>query len=96
MPVEKEIPRKRGFWKSQTFSDKWRIWKRGVKHNECLWQSGLGSSTFQSTWVKYKYFFHICKYKYKFKYSEYLEDIKYIKYFFNQVQVKYKYVGNKQ
>ena len=40
--------------------------------------------------------FHICKYKYKFKYSEYLEDIKYIKYFFNQVQVKYKYFGNKQ
>ena len=39
--------------------------------------------------------FHICKYKYKFKYSEYLEDIKYIKYFFNQVQVKYKYFGNK-
>ena len=38
--------------------------------------------------------FHICKYK--FKYSEYLEDIKYIKYFFNQVQVKYKYFGNKQ
>ena len=37
--------------------------------------------------------FHICKYKYKFKYSEYLE---YIKYFFNQVQVKYKYFGNKQ
>ena len=37
--------------------------------------------------------FHICKYKYKFKYSEYLEDIKY---FFNQVQVKYKYFGNKQ
>ena len=34
--------------------------------------------------------FHICKY------SEYLEDIKYIKYFFNQVQVKYKYFGNKQ
>ena len=40
--------------------------------------------------------FHICKYKYKFKYSEYLEDIKYTKYFFNQVQVKYKYFGNKQ
>ena len=40
--------------------------------------------------------FHICKYKYKFKYSEYLEDINYIKYFFNQVQVKYKYFGNKQ
>ena len=38
--------------------------------------------------------FHICKYK--FKYSEYLEDIKYTKYFFNQVQVKYKYFGNKQ
>ena len=38
--------------------------------------------------------FHICKYKHK--YSEYLEDIKYIKYFFNQVQVKYKYFGNKQ
>ena len=38
--------------------------------------------------------FHICKYK--FKYSEYLGDIKYIKYFFNQVQVKYKYFGNKQ
>ena len=36
--------------------------------------------------------FDICKYKY----SEYLEDIKYIKYFFNQVQVKYKYFGNKQ
>ena len=35
--------------------------------------------------------FHICKYK--SKYSEYLEDIKY---FFNQVQVKYKYFGNKQ
>ena len=34
-----------------------------------------------------------CKYKYKFKYSGYLEDIKY---FFNQVQVKYKYFGNKQ
>ena len=30
---------------------------------------------------------------YKFKYSEYLEDIKY---FLNQVQVKYKYFGNKQ
>ena len=40
--------------------------------------------------------FHVCKYKYKFKYPEYLEDIKYIKYFFNQVQVKYKYFGNKQ
>ena len=40
--------------------------------------------------------FNICKYKYKYKYSEYLEDIKYIKYFFNQVQVKYKYFGNKQ
>ena len=38
--------------------------------------------------------FHICKYK--FKYSEYLEDSKYTKYFFNQVQVKYKYFGNKQ
>ena len=57
-----------------------------------------------STRVGVKYFskylsqvqvlFHI--YKYKFKYSEYLEDIKYIKYFFNQVQVKYKYFGNKQ
>ena len=35
--------------------------------------------------------FHICKYK--FKYSEFLGDINY---FFNQVQVKYKYFGNKQ
>ena len=37
--------------------------------------------------------FHICKYKYKLKYSKYLEDIKY---FSNQIQVKYKYFGNKQ
>ena len=34
--------------------------------------------------------------KYKYNYSKYLEDIKYIKYFFIQVQVKYKYFGNKQ
>ena len=35
--------------------------------------------------------FHICKYK--FKCSKYLEGIKYS---FIQVQVKYKYFGNKQ
>ena len=56
---------------------------------------GWGQSTFRSTWVKYKYFSYL-QYKYKLKYSKYLEDIKYIKYFFNQVQVKYKYFGNKQ
>ena len=40
--------------------------------------------------------FHNGKYMYKCNYSKYLEDIKYIKYFFIQVQVKYKYFGNKQ
>ena len=73
-----------------------------------LWmhRNATGPIDHKPTRVGVKYFskylsqvqvlFHICKYKYKFKYSEYLEDIKYIKYFFNQVQVKYKYFGNKQ
>ena len=56
-----------------------------------IWHQGWGQVLFEvlesSTST-----FHICKYKY----SEYLEDTKYIKYFFNQVQVKYKYFGNKQ
>ena len=63
---------------------------------DLCWNQGWGQVLFEVLY-KYKYklvLFHICKYK--FKYSEYLEDIKHIKYFFNQVQVKYKYFGNKQ
>ena len=59
-------------------------------------QSRVGVKYFLKYLSQVQVLFHIYKYKYKFKYSEYLEDIKYIKYFFNQVQVKYKYFGNKQ
>ena len=66
-------------------------WRYFVTTSPIGWVAGLGSSTFRSTWVKYKYFFIFASTN--SKYSEYLEDIKY---FFNQVQVKYKYFGNKQ
>ena len=59
-------------------------------------QIRVGVKYFSKYLSQVQVLFHICKYKYKFKYSEYLEDIKYTKYFFNQVQVKYKYFGNKQ
>ena len=53
----------------------------------------VGVKYFSKYLSKVQVLFHICKYKQKFKYSEYMEDIKY---FFNQVQVKYKYFGDKQ
>ena len=62
----------------------------------CQLPSRVGVKYFSKYLSQVQVLFHICKYKYKFKYSEYLEGIKYIKYFFNQVQVKYKYFGNKQ
>ena len=55
--------------------------------------SRVGVKYFSKYLSQVQVLFRICKYK--FKYSEYLEDIKYIKYFFSQVQVKYKYFGNK-
>ena len=67
---------------------------RGKLHLPFL-DTRVGVKYFSKYLSQVQVLFHIYKFKYKFKYSEYLEDIKYIKYFFNQVQVKYKYFGNK-
>ena len=75
-------------WLFVAFSEQWR----GVCGDMRWCLPGLGSSAFESSTSIY----HICKYKYQFKYSKYLKDIKYTKCFFNQVQVNYKYFGNKQ
>ena len=46
--------------------------------------SGLGSSTFRSTWVKYKYFSNLQVQVHVLE-SQYMDGIKYV---FNQVQVQ--------
>ena len=76
---------------------RFRTWLAWATRPEVLFiVTRVGVKYFSKYLSQVQVLFHICKYKYKFKYSEYLEDIKYIKYFFNQVQVKYKYFGNKQ
>ena len=63
--------------------------------NTCM-SDRVGVKSFSKYLSQVQVLFHICKYKFKYSEYMYLEDIKYIKYFFNQVQVKYKYFGNKQ